>query len=162
MLGDIDGLRKITTRFFTTTHMWFPILSRKRFEIMLNDAGFEPLPDVAILFSAMNLLTDEGSNSRNSTRTNSYWDVKNFAVALEANAVMTPQLLQANVLVALYEIGHAIYPAAYLSVGKCVTLGKALGLDNRKDAPQMLRRFGAWAELEEVRRLWWAILLLDR
>jgi len=162
MLGNLDGLREITTRFFGTTHTWFPMLSRKRFEIMLNDPGFKPLPDVALLFSAMHLLTDEGSNCRNSTRTNSYWSVKDYAVALEANAVMTPQLLQANVLIAAYEIGHAIYPGGYLSVGRCAIIGKALGLDNRKNAPQMLRRYGAWAELEELRRLWWAILLLDR
>lgn len=75
---------------------------------------------------------------------------------------MTPQLLQANVLVAAYEIGHAIYPGACLFVGRCAIIGKALGLDNRKNAPQMLRRYGAWAELEELRRLWWAILLLDK
>lgn len=162
MLGNVDGLKGICERFFTATHTWFPILSKKRFEIMLTDPGFEPLPDVALLFSVMHLLTDEGSNCRNSTRTNSYWSIKNYAVALEANAVMTPQVLQANVLIAAYEIGHAIYPAAYLSVGKCATLGRALGLDNRKDAPQMLRRYGAWAELEELRRVWWAILLLDR
>lgn len=162
LLGNVDGLKGITARFFTTTHTWFPILSRKRFEMMLNNLGFEPLPDVALLFCAMRLLTDEGSNCHNSTRTNSYWSVKNFAMTLEANAVMTPQLLQANVLIAVYELGHAIYPAAYLSIGKCATLGKAFGLDNRKDAPQMLRRYGAWTELEELRRLWWAILLLDR
>lgn len=76
MLGNLDGLREITARFFRTTHTWFPILSRKRFEIMLSDPGFEPLPDMALLFSAMHLLTDEGSNCRNSTRTNSYWSVK--------------------------------------------------------------------------------------
>ena len=162
MLGNLDGLRDIAARFFTTIHTWFSILCRKRFEIMLNDPGFETLPDVALLFSTMHLLTDEGSNSRNSTRTNNYWSVKNYSLALEANAVMSPQLLQANVMIAVYEIGHAIYPAAYLTVGKCATLGKALGLDNRKQAPQMLRRYGAWAECEELRRLWWAILLLDR
>ncbi|MBA7495507.1 hypothetical protein ES702_06094 [subsurface metagenome] len=162
ILGNIDGLKSIARRWFTTIHTWFPILSKKRIELLLTDAGFEPSADIALLFSTMYLLTDEGCNPRSNVRNNVYWTVKNYAVALEVNAVMTPQLLQSKVLIALYEIGHGIYPAAYLSVGSCATFGKALGLDNRKDSPQMLRRFGAWAEMEELKRLWWAVLILDR
>lgn len=162
IMGSIDQLESIADRWFTTIHIWFPILSKKRIELLLTDPGFEPAPDVALLFSAMHLLTNGGINCGSTKRNDIYWTVKNYAVTLEAYAIMTPQLLQSKVLIALYEIGHAIYPAAYLSVGSCATFGKALGLDNRKDSPQMLRRFGAWAEQEELRRLWWAILILDR
>lgn len=162
VLGNIEGLRDIAGQFFTTTHVWLPILSRKRFELLLSNPDPELTPDLALLFSAMKLVSGESSNCRATTRTNLYWLVKNYAVVLETNAVMTPKFLQANVLVAAYELGHAIYPSAYLSLGKCATLGKAYGLDDRRHAPQMLRKFGAWAELEELRRLWWAILLLDR
>lgn len=161
-MGSLENLNRIADRFFDTIHTWFPIISKRRLELLLTDPGFEPSPDIALLFSAMHLLIHEDSGCCSKTRTNTYWTVKNYAVALEVNAVMTPQLLQSKVLIAIYEIGQSIYPAAYLSVGSCATFGKALGLDNRKDSPQMLRRFGAWAELEELRRLWWAILLLDR
>lgn len=162
IMGSIDQLKSIASYWFTTIHTWFPILSKKRIELLLADLGFEPAPDVALLFSTMQLLTDEGTKCGPTMRNDTYWTVKNYAVTLEAYAVMTPQLLQSKVLIALYEIGHAIYPAAYLSIGSCATFGKALGLDNRKNSPQMLRRFGAWAEMEELRRLWWAVLILDR
>lgn len=161
IIGDVDGLKKIGDRYFDTIHVWFPILSKKRLELLLSEPNKEVTPDLALLFAAMHLLSDEESHCQASTGTNDYWAVKNYAVALEANAVMTPQLLQSNLLIALYEIGHAIYPAAYLSIGNCATFAKALGLDNR-NAPQMLRRFGAWTEMEELKRLWWAVLLLDR
>ncbi|KAK5080692.1 hypothetical protein LTR05_008396 [Lithohypha guttulata] len=41
-------------------------------------------------------------------------------------------------------------------------MGKSFGLDSRKHAPQMLLVPGSWAEQEEIRRSWWAVLLLDR
>lgn len=160
--GSIDQLKSISGHWFSTIHTWFPILSKKRIELLLADPGLELTPDVALLFSSMHLLTDEESGCRSTVRNNTYWILKDYAAALEANAVMTPQLLQSKVLIALYEIGHAIYPSAYLSVGSCAAFGKALGLDNRKESPQMLRKFGAWAEMEELRRLWWAVLILDR
>lgn len=162
VLGTVDDLRKIAGRFFTQTHLWFPILSRKRFEIMLADPNFVPKSEVAGLFGAMHLITNIASNCEGTVRSNLYWTVKNYLRTLEANNSMTAQTLQANILITLYEIGHAIYPAAYLSLGKCTAMGKAFGLDNTKHAPQMLRRLGAWAEMEEVRRIWWAILTLDR
>lgn len=162
MLGSVDGLRRIASLFFVDVHPWFPLLCQKRFELLLGDPAFVPSPDMALLFAAMNLLTDGGSNSLQSIKSTLYWGVKNYSVVLEANAVMTPQLIQAKMLITVYELAHAIYPAAYLSVGNCVVLCKAYGLDNRKEAPQMLRRYGAWAEIEELRRLWWAGLVLDR
>lgn len=162
ILGTVDNLRKIAGRFFTQIHPWFPILSRKRSEIMLADSDFIPKPEVAGLLVAMHLITNVVSNCEGTVRSNLYWTVKNYLSTLEANNAMTAQLLQANVLLTLYELGHAIYPAAYLSLGKCTAMGKALGLDNFKHAPQMLRRLGSWAEMEEIRRLWWGILVLDR
>ena len=162
LLGNIDGLRRIASMFFSNVHTWLPILCRKRFELMLSNHALVPSADVALLFSVMFLLTHEASNCQSNTKTDVYWTVKNFASVLEAHGVMTPQVLQAKVFITLYELGHAIYPSAYMSLGSCVTMGKALGIDNRRDTPQLLRRFGAWAELEEIRRLWWSILLLDR
>lgn len=162
LMGSIENTRRLASLYFETIHTWFPIISKRRFELLLTDAVFEPSPDYALLFPAMHLLIHEDSICCANLRTNIYWTVRDYALALEANNVMTPQVLQSKVLLALYEIGHAIYPAAYISVGACAAFGKALGLDNRKDSPQMLRKSGSWTQDEELRRLWWAILLLDR
>lgn len=162
VLQDISGLRRIAGLYFCNTHVWFPILCRKRFEVMLDSDNFTPPPDLALLFAVMFLLNDEASNCRASTRTSIYWNIKHFANVLEANTIVTPEVSQAYILLTLYELGHAIYPAAYLSLGKCATMAKALGLDDRENAPQMKRRYGSWAKLEELRRIWWAVVLLDR
>lgn len=64
------------------------------------------------------------------------------------------------VLIALYEIGHGIYPSAYVSIGTCARYGLALGLDRELNVFDNSPR--RWIELEEKRRAWWAVLILDR
>lgn len=90
-----------------------------------------------------------------------YQDVKSFYHYVEAQNGFSVQTLQALLLIAVYEIGHSIYPAAYLSVGNAARLGYAAGLHDRT-APQMIPRSTTWTEQEERRRLWWGIVILDR
>lgn len=73
---------------------------------------------------------------------------------------MSLHVLQATIFIALYEMGHAIYPAAYLTVGACARYGIALGLDKL-----MTDNSGfdtSLMEIEEKRRSWWGVLALDR
>jgi hypothetical protein len=60
----------------------------------------------------------------------------------EENNLLSLRLLQALVLIAMYELGNAIYPAAYLTVGHCARLGHAMGIHDRRKAPQMFSRPG--------------------
>ncbi|KAL1963623.1 hypothetical protein VTN77DRAFT_7944 [Rasamsonia byssochlamydoides] len=69
--------------------------------------------------------------------------------------------MQAAILIATYEVAHAIYPAAYLSTGHCARLGYTLGLHDRQ-APQMLPKPATWGGNEELRRSWYAVMILDR
>ena len=94
-------------------------------------------------------------------QTQLYEDVKSFHSYIEAQNVFSVQMIQALLLIAFYEIGHGIYPAAYFRVGNVARLGYATGLHDPK-APQMLPRCNTSTEQEERRRLWWGITILDR
>jgi hypothetical protein len=112
-----------------------------------------------------------------------YQKVKTALFAIEQSARFSTNFLAAHALLALHEIGHGIFPAAYLTVGNLARLFCALGLHDRKKATQILPRPGmslfpnhtsrtknspdtstpeTWSETEERRRLWWAVLILDR
>lgn len=56
---------------------------------------------------------------------------------LEDDGVISVQLLQANIFMTLFEVGHALYPTGYLTAGHCARLGQALGLHDRRHAPQL-------------------------
>jgi hypothetical protein len=61
---------------------------------------------------------------------------------------------------ALYELGHAIYPAAFLSIGACARYAHALGINVSRTLKT--RKVLTLVEVEERRRVWWAIVILDR
>lgn len=65
------------------------------------------------------------------------------------------------ILICLYETGHAIYPQAYISIGHVGRLGQAIGLHDT-DMPQLALEPGNWDQMEERRRVWWAVYILDR
>ena len=90
------------------------------------------------------------------TETHKYQLTKALASWLEANNILTLQLLHAYILLALYEICNAYYPAAYLTVGHCARLGYAYGLNDIMNAVQVLPKPQTFVEQEERRRTWWA------
>jgi len=71
-----------------------------------------------------------------------YQQVKTSLFALEQSARFSTNFLAAHALLALYEIGHGIFPVAYLTVGNLARLFCALGLHDRKKATQILPRPG--------------------
>jgi len=95
-----------------------------------------------------------------SPKTSAYLTAKCFQGELETADVFTGPALQAALLISLYEIGHAIYPSAYLSVGLCARFANALGIDRSKTCRRD-EQVG-WVEVEERNRIWWAVLMIDR
>jgi hypothetical protein len=65
--------------------------------------------------------------------------------------------VQSAILISLYEIGHAIFPSAFISVATCARNAIAVGINETLPI-----RGNSWAEQEERNRAWWAILILDR
>jgi hypothetical protein len=93
--------------------------------------------DLALLLIAMQLHT-KPANHKEPPNVDVYRAAKASCSFVETSNVFSVRLIQATLLIALYEIEHAIYPAAYLTVGHCARLGLAMGLHDKKRAPQML------------------------
>ncbi|KAK3716315.1 hypothetical protein LTR37_006465 [Vermiconidia calcicola] len=91
-----------------------------------------------------------------------YGTVKLALSACELHGGISVSLLAANVLIALYEFGQGLFPAAYFSTAHCCRMVYAMGLHDRKTATQLAPKPDTWTESEEQRRLWWAVLMLDR
>ena len=159
-LGNSAELREMIEYYFSTVHSYFPIISKIRLYQHLSNPLHEPGADIALLFLAMKLACSEIPEG-SPPQTQIYQDVKSFYNYVEAQNGFSIQMIQALLLIALYEMGNCIYPAAYLSVGNSARLGQAMGLHDRK-VPQMLPRCNTWTEQEERRRVWWGVVIMDR
>jgi hypothetical protein len=164
LLGTTANIKAMIEAYFDTVHTWLPIVSKKRLSLNLANPNLEPTADLALLLLSMkNILTEPGSIlGGGSVCSDVYWRTKGFASVVEHSGLLTLHLLQSIVLLSAFEIGQGLFPAAYLTTGHAARLGHALGFHDRKEAPQMLRRPGAWAEIEETTRTWYAVMLLDR
>jgi hypothetical protein len=154
-------IRDTVERYFENVHLWLPVVSRMRMILALDKPALDMTADLAALLLCMKLIIVSGHSSPQDAQSQLYWLCKRQLSAVESGGLITLQLMQAALLITAYEIGHAIYPAAYLSSGHCIRLGNLLGIHDRQNAPQILRKAGAWSENEEIKRCWWGALLFE-
>lgn len=158
LIGDDAEIRLMASTFFETIHNYFPIISKQRFYSTLMNPLSQPRADVALLVLCMRLttLTQKDVSPASAPE---YVAAKRFYATVEGVGTCSTQVLQSGILIAFYEFGHAIYPAAHLSVGVCARYGVSYGMNiDGYSADGALN----WIEAEEKKRVWWAVLILDR
>lgn len=161
-LGDQAQSAVIISQYFQTIHKWIPIISQVRLTSLADlELGNRPRADFALLLLTMKLIQNVPGSSSNAVRDALYICAKEFAASLEIAGVYTLLKLQANLLISVYEMGHGIFPAAYVSAGCCVTQAMVLGIHNR-EAPQILEQPRTWIDWEERQRVWWLVVILER
>ena len=150
----------VAEQWFRESSPWLPILSIKHFR----DEVLQPLPsvpaDVLLLLASMKVMCWTPSADKN-PRTLPYVAAKRSHLEAEIKGVLSLPMLQAMIILALYEIAHAIYPAAYLSIGSCARYGMALGVDGQNSVDMNGRHLSLYDQ-EERRRAWWVIVIIDR
>ncbi|KAH8817144.1 hypothetical protein F5884DRAFT_896830 [Xylogone sp. PMI_703] len=157
LIGSVGDIQATGQFFFKTIHVWMPIVSKKQFEENLPERLAFRRPETFLLVLAMKLCSSRVVVARSML----YRTVKQFYFDVESSGMLSVQVLQAAVLIALYELGHGIYPAVILSVGNCARIGILLGIDKYLTAGEVIPGV-SWIEHEERRRVWWMVLLLDR
>ena len=158
LIGDDTEIRRMASVFFDTIHTYFPIISKQRFYSILMNPLSQPRADVALLVLCMRL-TALHRSSDPTLSSPEYSAAKSFYAAVEGAGTCSTQVLQSAILIAFYEFGHAIYPAAYLSVGTAARYGVSFGMNIDEDSEHGGLN---WIEVEEKKRTWWAVVILDR
>jgi len=156
----MDEIRVTASKFFEHIHLWMPFVSKKRFYELYLRSSFQSRPDVVLLLLSLKLITTLPPKTPRNSRTPLYYAAKHFCLEVEGSSILSTPVLQAGVLLSLYELGHAIYPAAFLSIGACARYAHALGINGSRTLNT--KRVLTLVEVEERRRTWWAIVILDR
>lgn len=135
-VSNSDSVQQICDRYFSTTHTWMPIISKKRMN--LGYQLWEGGPDLALLFLTMKLISSPLSDGEIASANHLYGISKRFLSLLDVSGCVSLIHLQGMFLVALYEFSHGIYPAAWMSVAACVRYAEMLGLPNHGDSKYLL------------------------
>lgn len=162
LIGDAATQRAVANEYFDTIHLWMPFISKKRFLPGILSPLALPRADAALLVLCMKLVTWSPSQQKviENPENVQYLTAKRFLWELEVSGTLTLQVAQACILLAIYELGHAIYPSAYMSVGTCSRYVMALGI-NGKAKPHTTDVM-EWLKHEERRRAWWSTIILER
>jgi hypothetical protein len=160
IIGDVNNIRTFGSHYFNTVQSWMPIISKTRFYDHYLHPLSQPRTDLALLFLCMKLIISMPPEHTKNPQTPTYFAAKQFYLDVETAGIFSIQALQAGLLISLYELGHAIYPSAFLSIGACARYSYALGING--NATSQIIKPSTWVEQEETRRVWWAIVILDR
>lgn len=96
----------------------------------LGEAG----PDLAMLFLGMKLIVTLPVEGMDSADNPVYRAAKRLLALLESGGCVSLLCLQGMILVALYEYGQGIYPAAWMSVAACARYAEMCGLPGFKES----------------------------
>lgn len=154
----LEEAQTIMAHHFITTHEWLPVVSRRRLTRELERLYAITAADLTALLFAMQLLSSPNSDDSPAV----YHAVKKVLSNCEQQNCLSTHQLAAQVLIATYEMSTGMFPVAYLTIGHCSRLCFALGLHDKKKATQLFGTCDTWTESEQRRRLWWAVIVLDR
>lgn len=159
-VGNHNAQLETARHFFRTVHSWIQFVHMPSFMGQLNLNQTRPTIDSSFLILCMQLLTTECSKDGSSPETSPLYVIaKSIIPAMEIQGNITLQNIQGRLLICLYEIGHLIQPAFFLSVSSVARCAIAIGCNKKIKPGDGVAR--SWFNLEEERRVWWAIYILD-
>lgn len=157
-----DSMQALLGKYLTGTQTWLPMLWKRRTAEKVTSFDENMESGLVLLLLCMKLVTETPSTQDHAASTALYRTAKGLCFRLENSCAMSLQLLQSVVLIAVYELGHGIFPGAQLTITHAARLGIIMGLHDRKHAPQLFKDPDTYNMREEERRTWWAIVILER
>lgn len=166
----VSGLQpvEIARRFFRSFHQWLPIISTTGFRDTSSRFGRGvPPADFSLLLLCMYLMTlQPGGEFRTSQSqmvrpSDLYFAAKLFLSHIQAVTCSSVALVQASILIAIYEYACGMANAAFVTAGGAARLASILGLHKAASDPCEAQCYSELAE-QERRNVWWGIVVLER
>jgi hypothetical protein len=107
----VTNQEAITTEYFQKIHWWMPVISKKRLLDQNIHAPFQSSTgDTLLLKLTMKIILWNPSQQPQSSgaRSQAYLGAKHAISEFTNLGILTLRLLQAQLLIAIYELGHAI------------------------------------------------------
>lgn len=162
VVGKLVEIHMVIHGYFNKVHLWFPFIAKESFFRGLRTLNEHPSAEKALLLLCMYLVTSEHEYGQRDFRNSAYVKAKSYLAMIAAAGRECVMTIQASALVSLYEMGHGMHQAAYITLGACARAAMVLGLDTRSSYVNVNSVGDNWTIIEEQSRVWWAIIILDR
>jgi len=142
---------------------WYPILSKAQMVDGLGVVESSPKAELADLILCVYLMTQTSRRrpGHDERLQQLYHTTKGLHCLLLSTGRESIELVQAGLLVALFENSQGLHNAAYSSVGACARMGYILGL-NKALSPDSKIHSRSPAVVQTERRVWWGVVILER
>ncbi|KAH8901211.1 hypothetical protein GQ53DRAFT_4360 [Thozetella sp. PMI_491] len=158
LVGDGTAAQQIARRYHELVHPWIPIVSKRKVYNHLLNPLLPPRVDAVFLLLCMKTLAFPGDGN---PFTPEYRAAVRLFSEIQQAGILSGEALQGCILLGAYEHGHSMYPSAHVTVGTCIKLATALGMNWRTFASGQLENC-IWIDKEEGTRTWWSIYLLEQ
>lgn len=154
------NIGKHITDFLEETNLFcMPFIHQQDLHAQLANQSSQLNNSEVLLLACIKILCQPIEGDTRAQFSPQYLAIKTAFVSAEVNGVLSVRLLQALVVLLLYEFSHGIYPSAYFTLGTCARYLAALGI-SRPSLPS--EEPIDWVDAETRRRLWWAIYTMER
>jgi len=165
-LGEVaenrQGVDHLVASYFLDVHAWFPIVDGATFERQLEELWVTPSAETCLVILAMRLITRPSSpNPVAGMADRHYLSIKSILSLVQSKTPLSIPLLQAQLLVALYEFSHSMPQQAYMSVGNCVQMTRAFGWQTAEFWNRGRHCDPGPRAMKLCSILWWAIVYVD-
>ncbi|KAK9242351.1 hypothetical protein V1506DRAFT_90081 [Lipomyces tetrasporus] len=139
-----SDLNEIVAAHYRTIHPWLPVIHERNFRWRISQLQQNRHAETALLLLAMCMMrqTSASNTANDDMQSNLYHLFKYLFSFLQLVRSPSLELLQSGLLLSVFELGASLLNAASLSIDDLY--------------------FPEWVELEERRRVWLGIYMLDR
>lgn len=162
ILGHRPAIEHVVASYFGGVNTWFTIIERSSFTAAVEAMWETPSAETAVLLVCMRLIlrapTDNAAAA--GMADSLYLSAKTMLSLVQSKVPLSIPLLQAELIVAMYEYSHSMPQQAYMTVGRCFQITKAFGWHYEPFWSEE-RQSLAPAHLKLCSILWWAVVYID-
>lgn len=155
LISNGESVQSVTALYFRTIDVWLPIMSPQKCIDRLENITSENNPELSNLLLCMYLVTRQPgpSSGIKEMQTPVYFEAKTLLTTLTSSGNSTIEVIQAGLLLSLYEQGHGMIDVAQLTMSVCTRMAMKMKVTLRA-APEL--------QNTDFGRLWWGLVILDR
>lgn len=158
-----DNFQNAALNYFLFDHPWYPIISRTQMIEGLLVMQSELRAEFADMLLCVYLMTQLSSRASvcGEELQQLYHTVKGMHYVLLSTGRSSIEVVQAGLLIALFEYTQGLHGSAYSSIGACARMGHLLNF-HKSLSPVSVSSPRSAVVVESERKLWWGIIILER